>query len=334
MHIQRLPVIVGLSVVGAGAVALARATLVVVTVVGQSMTPALQTGDRVLVLRYWPSGRLRIGHIVLVWPWGMAPSGPKPFSETPYIKRIIGLPGDTLVTSLVELNDFHRRRESAAHDSNGQRVWHIPPGHVFVRGDNPLRGFDSLSWGPIPFRGVLGIVIKTLPRKVGSGPCHASADEHPLRMSGPPVGQSAPDFTAETLDGARVTRADYAGRSVALLLIAPHCEPCREALPRYEALAPHAARAGVELVLVSIDTATPTRAFAAEQGIRLPLLVAPHDENPLMRDYNFTGTPSYCLLDAQGTIRAAGYPSFDWGEWQALAREWEAGAAPQTATPA
>ncbi len=151
---------------------------------------------------------------------------------------------------------------------------------------------------------------------------------------GPPVGQSAPDFAAETLEGRRVTRADYAGHSVAFLLVAPNCAPCREALPRYEALAPHAARAGVELVLISIDTATPTRAFAAEQGIRLPILVAPHEDNPLMRDYNFTGTPSYCLLDAQGTVRAAGYPSFEWGEWQALAQEWEAGTAPQVATPA
>jgi hypothetical protein len=102
-----------------------------------------------------------------VWPW-LTPSATTSASLNkhaviPFIKRIVGLPGDTLVTSLRELDDIHRARALGAHDPSGNRTWHIPQGYLFVRGDQPVGGWDSLSWGPIPFRSVLGIVIMKLP---------------------------------------------------------------------------------------------------------------------------------------------------------------------------
>jgi len=146
---------------------LMRAMLVVVTVENQSMSPALQHGDCVLVVRYWPRRWLRRGHIVIVWPWQRSQHGPKPFGvPDPFIKRIVGLPGDTLVTHISELDDFNREQQRQAHDEHGYRTWRIPPDHCFLRGDHPIGGFDSLSWGPVPFEYVLGLVIKTLPRRV------------------------------------------------------------------------------------------------------------------------------------------------------------------------
>jgi signal peptidase I len=146
--------------------ALIRIMLVVITVENTSMLPTLKNGDRVLLLRYWPTKWLRKGHIVLVWPWKRPRSGIKPFGKTiPFIKRVVGLPGDTIVTYITELDDFHRIYEIEAHDGDGRRIWYIPSGHFFVRGDHPIGGFDSLSWGPIPFHCLLGIVILKLPRK-------------------------------------------------------------------------------------------------------------------------------------------------------------------------
>ena len=57
--------------------------------------------------------------------------------------------------------------------------------------------------------------------------------------------------------------ATYAGRSVAFLFISC-CEPCRRAIPGYEALREPATRAGVELVLVSASEADATRVFVDE----------------------------------------------------------------------
>lgn len=141
-----------------------RELLIAVTVENQSMWPTLLDGDRVLVLRYWPARWLRRGHIVLVWPWPHEVSdGPKPFGVIPFIKRIRALPGDLLVTHISELDELHKHRMQFLHGKDGTREWLIPAKHFFVRGDHPIGGFDSLSWGPIPYESLLGLVIMRLP---------------------------------------------------------------------------------------------------------------------------------------------------------------------------
>ena len=140
--------------------------------------------------------------------------------------------------------------------------------------------------------------------------------------TGPPVGQPAPPFAATTLTGAPVTLAAYAGRPLALLVISPTCGPCWDALPRSEALGPQAAQAGVALVLVSTADGAATQAFVDEFHVQLPVLVAPQATNPFMRDYSFDSTPSYCLIDAQGRVESAGYPSLVGGDWLKRSRRW------------
>ncbi|HEX8219142.1 MAG TPA: signal peptidase I [Chloroflexia bacterium] len=140
-----------------------RRGLLVVTVQQTSMCPALKPGDRVLVVRHWPGSWLRKGQVVLVWPSHvMSPDPVNPASGTPYIKRIVGMPGDSLVTSLEEMHPQLRPPLVASHDREGRRTWHVPPGHVFVLGDHVPRGFDSLTWGPVPFNCVRGVMLMKL----------------------------------------------------------------------------------------------------------------------------------------------------------------------------
>lgn len=145
---------------------LLRKSLVVVTVENKSMSPTLENGDRVLVTRYWPSSWLSRGRIVVVWPWYKEPNGPAPFGvEAPFIKRIIGLGGDRLVTSLAEMDKLSREQAKTIYDSEGKRSWDVPQGQYFVRGDHPIGGFDSLSWGPVAQDKILGVVLCKLPNK-------------------------------------------------------------------------------------------------------------------------------------------------------------------------
>jgi peroxiredoxin len=137
------------------------------------------------------------------------------------------------------------------------------------------------------------------------------------------VGTAAPDFTASTLQGETITRATCAGRNVAFLFISPSCQPCRDMLPTFEALGPKAARSGVDLVLVSNAEHEATSALADQFHLRLPVLVAPLSTNPFARDYLSTTTPSYCLVNEQGKVQSAGYPSLEWGEWKTLVESWE-----------
>lgn len=136
-------------------------------------------------------------------------------------------------------------------------------------------------------------------------------------------GEKAPDFTAQTLHGETMSLATYTGRTLAMLFVSPQCGPCREELPMYEAVFAKAHQAGVDMVLVSDRDEAATRAFAEELNIRIPILIAPYDSNPLMQDYKVNGTPSFCLVNADGTVQAGGYPSLKFGAWKALVDSWE-----------
>ena len=142
-----------------------RLTLVVVTVECQSMSPSLEHGDRVLVWRNFPTRWLHKGQIAVVWPYAhLRGNGTEPFGvQQPFIKRIVGLPDETITTSINELGEMIRDHHRADYDERGQRTWHVPAGHVFVQGDRHGAVVDSRIWGPIPIEGVLGVMILQLP---------------------------------------------------------------------------------------------------------------------------------------------------------------------------
>jgi peroxiredoxin len=120
------------------------------------------------------------------------------------------------------------------------------------------------------------------------------------------VGQKAPNFNVQTLQGKTITLANYADQLTAFVFISPHCKPCREELPHLRELSFKARDYGAEIVLVSDEDEESTRAFVDGTVDSLTVLVAPRDRNPLFRDYKVPGTPSFYLLDSQGKVQATG----------------------------
>jgi signal peptidase I len=142
---------------------LVRWGLIVVTVQQRSMLPALNPGDRVLVARHWPKRWLRKGQIVILWPSHVSTPYPNdPTSGTPFIKRIVGISNDNVVTSIDEMHGALQPQYISLYNSEGKRSWHIPPEHVFVLGDHIPRGIDSLTWGPVPVQNISGVVLLKL----------------------------------------------------------------------------------------------------------------------------------------------------------------------------
>jgi len=135
-----------------GGVLLARRRYLVVTVAGNSMTPAFRDGDRLLLRRSVPE-RLRVGMVVVFRGQGQpVPKRPPPpglAGTVPLsMKRVAAVPGD-------EVPDQVRR---------ATRGTEIVPGGVFVvLADNPA-GADSRDWGFIPAADLLGPVVLKLPR--------------------------------------------------------------------------------------------------------------------------------------------------------------------------
>ncbi len=134
-------------------------------------------------------------------------------------------------------------------------------------------------------------------------------------------GSLAPDFQAETLTGETVTLADYARKAVSLIFISPHCSPCLEKIPKLNALAAKAEQAGVEMLLVNTDgDKAETAAFVEKHKVTLPVLIAPSESNSFARDYKADATPSYCILNQNNYVEAAGVFESNWEEQ--LARAW------------
>jgi signal peptidase I len=120
-----------------------------------SMEPTLQEGDRVLVNKL--SYRLHDVHRgdIVVFERPPAAESADPAHDIPdLIKRVIGLPGDTIearADGFVYIND-HRLDESYLPD--GTRTTNlprqeVPEGEVFVMGDNRTNSADSREFGPI-----------------------------------------------------------------------------------------------------------------------------------------------------------------------------------------
>lgn len=86
-----------------------------------------------------------------------------------YIKRIIGTEGDRVMVSKEgvfvngkRLDEPYIQQPTTVIDGGflmeGQEVV-VPPGHVFVMGDNRPRSSDSRVFGPIPLQDVIGEVF-------------------------------------------------------------------------------------------------------------------------------------------------------------------------------
>ncbi len=133
-----------------------RVAFVVITIQGRSMLPTLCERDRVLIWRFWPARFLRRGQIIILQQESQRFKG-----LPPYIKRITGVPGD-IITFPSDLSEHVTLSLHAQHHIGNQRMWHIPPGHLFVQGDNQAESVDSVLWGPISFDQVGGIVVRKL----------------------------------------------------------------------------------------------------------------------------------------------------------------------------
>ena len=137
-----------------------------------SMAPTLEPDDRVLVARFLYRFTTPARGDIAVFKYPLD-------TRVVFIKRVIGLPGDTL-----SLSDGHvyvngvRLNEPYVAKVNGRpaatdpappiagstitepwslnQPYKVPPGTYFMMGDNRLDSDDSRVWGPVPARDLIG----------------------------------------------------------------------------------------------------------------------------------------------------------------------------------
>lgn len=118
---------------------------------GNSMQPAYHDGEIVIGVTVKDASSLGRGDVVTFYP---------PTSEQiVYIKRIVGLPGETVEArgGLLFINGI-----SDGISQPGMGTWgpvEIDDGCIFLLGDNRSRSNDSHVFGPVPIERVLTRVV-------------------------------------------------------------------------------------------------------------------------------------------------------------------------------
>jgi signal peptidase I len=132
----------------------------------QSMEQTLEPEQYVLVDKLTPRfDTYKRGDIVVFTP----PEDWVQDNGTPFIKRVIGVGGDTveIVDGAVQINGTAidepylfkddvtgEPQETRADDE--QSEWVIPDGELFLMGDHRMNSADSRAFGPVPIDNVIG----------------------------------------------------------------------------------------------------------------------------------------------------------------------------------
>jgi signal peptidase I len=158
------------------------------SVPSESMAPAFKLGDKVTVdLDAYDGGEPALGDVVLLHPPNGAASAecgvrirglqpietgeacPKPTagrSRELFLKRVVAVGGDTVaikegqavVDGTVQNEKSFTKPCGAAYECNLPKTIKIPPGYVFLLGDNRGLSDDSRYWGPVPTASIVGRV--------------------------------------------------------------------------------------------------------------------------------------------------------------------------------
>src|SRR3989304_5771432 len=118
----------------------------------------------------------------------------------------------------------------------------------------------------------------------------------------PTAGPPAPDFTLTSLDGKKVSLADYRGKVVLLNFFATWCPPCRAEMPDLEATYKELKSQGFEVVAVDLQEDQNTvSGYAKSLGLSFTIVLDRGAD--VFGQYRITGLPTSYFIDRDGVVR-------------------------------
>ena len=123
----------------------------------RSMVPTLEEDDKIIVEKVsLHFSEIERGEIVTFYP-------PRNESRTRFIKRIIGLPGETI--EIINNDGVYINNQRLdepyvnATPNYNYGPFIIPEGEYFLLGDNRRESQDSHVWGPCPQENIIGCAL-------------------------------------------------------------------------------------------------------------------------------------------------------------------------------
>jgi signal peptidase I len=125
-----------------------------IRVEGGSMEPSLHDGEFVVINRLAYRWNDPDRGEIIVFRFPLDP-------ERRFIKRIIGLPGDTVTVreGQVLVNSLPLEEPYVSAPPRYDGTWTVEDGHVFVLGDNRNNSSDSQNWGSLRKEEIIGKAI-------------------------------------------------------------------------------------------------------------------------------------------------------------------------------
>lgn len=118
------------------------------------------------------------------------------------------------------------------------------------------------------------------------------------------MGQTAPDFELQAIDGSSLKLSHLKGKAVLLNFWATYCEPCKVEMPWFVELQKQYGSQGLQVVGVAMDDAATEdiAKFAKDMGVNYPILVGKEAVGD-----NYGGVhvlPTTFFLDRNGKVIA------------------------------
>jgi signal peptidase I len=119
---------------------------------GHSMEPNLHETARLLTIRIDLLPRLERGELVVAR---------SPIGEINVIKRLIGLPGETveIIRGVVYVDGVRLEEPYVHNHAHYSGVWRLRADEYFVLGDNRSDSTDSHDYGPLPRARIEGVAL-------------------------------------------------------------------------------------------------------------------------------------------------------------------------------
>lgn len=118
------------------------------------------------------------------------------------------------------------------------------------------------------------------------------------------IGDQAPDFELQTLNGETVRLSDFKGKKVFLNFWATWCPPCREEMPDIQKISETYKD---DIVILAInDTSTEKNVEAVSEFLNkrnLTFQVALDKDGKITRSYNLNAFPTSYVIDEKGVIK-------------------------------
>ena len=127
--------------------------------------------------------------------------------------------------------------------------------------------------------------------------------------SGVQIGEPAPDFQLQNLDGQAISLSDLHGRPVLINFWATWCRPCVSEMPYMQEIYEEWSYTGLVVLTVNIgESSSSVENFM--QNYNLSLLVLLDTRQVIAQKYNITAIPATFFIDKDGIIQAARIGSF------------------------